>query len=78
MKCTVRETRYTMAHSGAPRQLIGEYECLLESGHGAPHNFRVIRREGSEAETERREKAQSPRIGYPGAEQMMRWQRDYK
>lgn len=37
-----------------------------------------VRREVTAAETERREKAQSPRLGYPGADQMMRWQRDYK
>lgn len=36
------------------------------------------RREVSAEETARRERAQAPRLGYPGADQMMRWQRDYK
>lgn len=36
------------------------------------------RREVSADETRRREDLQAPRIGYPGADQMMRWQRDYK
>lgn len=36
------------------------------------------RRTVTAEETERRERAQAPRLGYPGADQMMRWQRDYK
>jgi hypothetical protein len=36
------------------------------------------RRVVSAGEVERREKSQDARIGYPGASQMMAWQRDYK
>lgn len=32
----------------------------------------------SEADTRRRENLQKPTRDYPGADQMMRWQRDYK
>jgi hypothetical protein len=49
--------------------------CPNCEGTGWVIDFALIR---AEADTRRRENLQKPTRDYPGAEQMMRWQRDYK
>ena len=57
--------------------------CCCQCGSSAHEcgdcpTFAAEHREVSANEVERREKTHSPRLGYPGADQMMRWQKDYK